>query len=101
MRRTDGEELLRRLDGWYAAQCDGDWEHGYGVRIETLDNPGWLVRVDLVGTDREGATLAGEPAREDDDAWLHRSADGQVLRVACGPGQLARALRATVEFLGA
>jgi hypothetical protein len=35
---------------WYRHQCDGDWEHSYGVKIETLDNPGWLVKVDLAET---------------------------------------------------
>ena len=42
------------LEQWYVAQCDGDWEHAKGVKIETLDNPGWLLTVDLAGTEREG-----------------------------------------------
>jgi hypothetical protein len=28
------------LEAWYASRCDGEWEHGYGISIETLDNPG-------------------------------------------------------------
>jgi hypothetical protein len=38
------------LEDWYSRQCDGDWEHGYSVKIETLDNPGWSVVIDLNGT---------------------------------------------------
>ena len=38
------------LEDWYHAQCDGDWEHQYGVKIDTLDNPGWTVQIDLTGT---------------------------------------------------
>jgi len=38
------------LMSWYADQCDGDWEHQYGVCIETLDNPGWTLTIDLIGT---------------------------------------------------
>lgn len=38
------------LNRWYQAQCDGDWEHRYGISIETLDNPGWWVRIDLRDT---------------------------------------------------
>jgi len=37
---------LTELQAWYVVQCDGDWEHTYGVKIETLDNPGWMLRVD-------------------------------------------------------
>ena len=32
---------LSALENWYAGQCNGVWEHGCGVRIDTLDNPGW------------------------------------------------------------
>ena len=42
------------LSDWYAAQCDGVWEHSYGVTIGTLDNPGWTVKVDLSGTQLAG-----------------------------------------------
>lgn len=41
---------LDDLCKWYRAQCDGDWEHTYGVVVETLDNPGWWVKVDLRDT---------------------------------------------------
>jgi len=46
---------LSWLEDWYAAQCDGDWEHDYGVTFQTLDNPGWSVNVDFVGTDFEAS----------------------------------------------
>ena len=25
---------------WYNGNCDGDWQHEYGIKIETVDNPG-------------------------------------------------------------
>jgi len=34
---------------WYKNNCDGDWEHYYGIHIETLDNPGWRISIDLEG----------------------------------------------------
>ena len=30
--------LIRWLEEWYKSQCDGDWEHLFGVEIGTLDN---------------------------------------------------------------
>ena len=47
------------LQQWYAAQCDGEWEHHHGITFETLDNPGWLVKIDLTGT-----SLESEPMEE-------------------------------------
>jgi hypothetical protein len=43
-------ETLSGLQDWYARQCDGDWEHQFGISIESLDNPGWPIRIDLHGT---------------------------------------------------
>ena len=50
---------LQRLQDWYSAQCNGDWEHQQGVRIESLDNPGWALDIDLADT-----TLADKPFTE-------------------------------------
>lgn len=38
---------LERLEIWYQKNCDGIWEHLHGVTIDTLDNPGWRVKIDL------------------------------------------------------
>ena len=46
-------EILKKLQDWYQSQCNDDWEHQYGVTIDTLDNPGWSLKVDLTGTDLE------------------------------------------------
>lgn len=40
-------DTLLRLQTWFANQCNGEWEHSYGVRIETIDNPGWTVAIEL------------------------------------------------------
>lgn len=46
-------DALYELQKWYHSQCDGDWEHGNGVKIETLDNPGWMVVIELTDTELE------------------------------------------------
>jgi hypothetical protein len=45
------------LTEWYLCQCDGDWEHQFGVRIDTLDNPGWSLTIDLERTSLESSLL--------------------------------------------
>ncbi|MCX4862385.1 Imm53 family immunity protein [Streptomyces canus] len=51
---NDSQDVLGRVQGWYAAQCNEEWEHEWGVKIATLDNPGWTVTIDLEETDLEG-----------------------------------------------
>src|SRR5438874_4185980 len=57
---TDGLSWLQR---WYSAHCDGEWEHGSGITIETIDNPGWSMTIGLYGTELESATF--EPVKTD------------------------------------
>ncbi len=42
--------LVDEIQVWYETQCNGDWEHDYGLTIVTLDNPGWKVTINLTGT---------------------------------------------------
>ena len=61
---------LSWLQQWYSAHCDGDWEHGFGVTIETLDNPGWSVKI---VEDTELASTPFEPVKTavSDTNWVH------------------------------
>ncbi len=87
-------DRLGDLQQWYAAQCNGDWEHTYGVSIETLDNPGWRLRVDLVGTELEALTDASGRVERSETGWLDwRVADG-CFEAGCGPYNLGDAVDA-------
>lgn len=63
-------EGITRLQKWYADQCDGDWEHQHGIKIDTLDNPGWTITIDLEGTAQ--AKLAFERVNLDhsETGWM-------------------------------
>jgi hypothetical protein len=41
------------LQSWLTLHANGDWEHQNGVKIESIDNPGWSVSIDIKGTDLE------------------------------------------------
>jgi hypothetical protein len=50
-------DTLRSIQDWYKSNCDENWEHDYGVKIDTLDNPGWSVAIDLLGTNLDGKII--------------------------------------------
>ena len=58
------------LQHWYRAQVNGEWEHARGVTIETLDNPGWRVTIDLVETTLEGVPMASVRREKSAQDWL-------------------------------
>ena len=83
-----GSEGMTTLDGlqrWYAAQCDGEWEHQQGVQISTLDNPGWRVIIDLKGTNLAGATFTEISDLGPEADWFRCWVEGQQFHGACGP----------------
>ncbi len=65
------ENVFIWLEDWYLKQCDGLWEHGYGIHIGTIDNPGWHVRIDLKGTPVGHRTMNEVVIERNDDDWVH------------------------------
>jgi hypothetical protein len=90
--------MLQQLQEWYLAQCDGDWEHTYGVEIGTLDNPGWRVRIGLAETDLEEDPFERIKIERTDDDWLHAWVEDRRWHAACGPKNLDEALRAFLTW---
>jgi hypothetical protein len=64
------EAVLAWLQRWYQSQCDGQWEHSYGVRIDTLDNPGWSVEIDLTGTTLQSGSMQPVVRQGGADDWI-------------------------------
>ncbi|MFF7251477.1 Imm53 family immunity protein [Embleya sp. NPDC008237] len=61
---------MKHLESWYASMCDGDWEHEYGIRLETVDNPGWDLTVDISETDLEGMEISLEILEFPGSRWM-------------------------------
>jgi Immunity protein 53 len=38
---------LEIIDAWFKTLVNGDWEHHNGIKIETTDNPGWMITLNL------------------------------------------------------
>lgn len=47
------DNILIELQEWYYKHCNGYWEHKYGIEIISLDNPGWMIKIDLKETEFE------------------------------------------------
>ena len=73
---------LTDLSAWFQQQCNGDWEHTFRVSLQSTENPGWWIKIDLRGTPLEHKSFApvlrGDFASGDPQPpWLHcRVMDG-------------------------
>lgn len=88
---------------WYARHCDGEWEHEFGVQINTLDNPGWTCSINLKQTCMDGVPFDAVVVGEEDDnyddegrqigPWWTCKVDAEgCFDIACGPRDLLAAL---------
>ena len=85
------------LQTWYLAQCNGEWEHQFGVSVETLDNPGWKVKIDLTGTPLQDLPMEdiafgaiNHVGLDGNQDWLNCKIEGNCFKGAGGPLSLLR-----------
>ena len=94
---------LNDLQDWYAAQCDGEWEHSHGVKIESCDNPGWWVKIDLKRTAleevpfsaiQEGDSHPTNPQGE----WMRCYVQDHIFHGAGDPAKLQKVLHIFLDW---
>lgn len=95
---TGEAALIGRLQRWYASQCDGSWEHHDGPAIETLDNPGWRVRIPLEGTTLSGRPFSPIQPQDERRDWVACSVRDNWFEGFGGPHQLGRILAVFLDW---
>lgn len=86
-------EIFHWLQTRFKAQCDGQWEHRHGFKIETTDNPGWWVTLEFnTSIDLTQCILPRKEYRAADD-WLETKIEAQRWMGAGDPGKLEALLK--------
>ena len=79
---------LEWLDDWYQSQCDGSWEHSRGMRLESLDAPGWRLTIDLAGTTAANATPQSLNLDTPCGEWIDCTISGERFQGSGDPRKL-------------
>ncbi len=85
---------LEWLDDWYQRQCNGEWEHRQGMRLESLvttgalENPGWHLTINLVGTSAVNARPQQLRLETQGGDWLACSIAGECFEGSGDPRRL-------------
>ena len=88
----DGD-VMAWLETWYVSQCDGDWEHEWGIRIDTADNPGWSVDIDLEHTELEERSFTEVNVANGGNDWMICRISDKVFAGRGGPRHLTTILQ--------
>jgi Immunity protein 53 len=87
------QSIIEGLESWFSARCDGDWEHSYGLSIESTDNPGWHVEIDLMETVVADTELAFSREERSESDWVQFEIRAGKFVGSGGVGNLAEILR--------
>ena len=90
--------VIEWLEEWYKKECNGDWEHSYGVKIETLDNPGWVIFINLEDTSLENLTLSKKTFDNGNEDWYTYSIKEYQFRAFGDPSKLEVLLKIFKEM---
>jgi hypothetical protein len=94
-------DVFVELQKWYENQCDGDWEHQYGIEIGTLDNPGWSVSIDLTDTDLEEKEFQKISNVEPERDWILCRIEEGKFRGDGGPQMLEEIIKVFLDWMKA
>ncbi|WP_194844933.1 immunity 53 family protein [Candidatus Rhabdochlamydia porcellionis] len=82
------------MQQWYQTYCNGNWEHDLRIHLETLDNPGWSLTIDL-----EDTKLASKNFQEIEDIdrseedWISCEVKNTKFEGRCGVENLPGILK--------
>lgn len=96
-------ENLTWLMRWFESRCDGSWESDFGVTIETVNNPGWMVRIDLDGTGLDPSSFRPLAEQRSGHDWVECKVVDGMFYAGAGVNNLDEVLgvfRAWVEGAG-
>lgn len=93
------QDPLSRLQDWYLAQCNGDWEHLYGIVIDNIDNPGWSLKIDLLETNLFNKVFTElNIQRSDEHDWMQCKIRSDKFDGACGPKNLEEMISVFINW---
>ena len=88
------------LVSWFISHCNGIWEHSHGFCLNTLDNPGIVVKISLNETELENRVFKTVEVNYDSDTeWYTCEKTDDGMFVGNGsPDQLEKIIRVFLEW---
>lgn len=86
------------LLNWYYGQCDGDWEHGNGIQITTIDNPGWFLKIALDETELQDKKFQDISIDRYEHDWIRCYIENGIFKGVGGPLNLPEVLQIFREW---
>lgn len=86
------DDLMVWLQQWYLENCNDDWEHSYGIDIGNIDNPGWMISIDLAETTLENLSFSPVEIKRTETDWIYCKKEKLKFKAYCGALNLLEAI---------
>ncbi len=91
--------VIERFQNWYKSNCEGDRELIEGIRIYTIDNPGWSIEINLIATNLESKDFKEIKSNYEDDLdWYRCWVEDKKWRGVGSPQHLETLLKIFLEW---
>ena len=88
------------LQEWYRRNCQNcEWHEYYGIKIDTLDNPGWIVKIDIAETPLMGKPFSKIEIDNGSSDWLFCKVENNVFEGVGDPLKLTLILKVFREWV--
>jgi hypothetical protein len=84
--------MINWIENWYKSQCNDDWEHNFGVKITTIDNPGWEITIDLNSTNLSSLSFPWTLVGDFESSWVGYKIENNQFNGASDPQNLSTLL---------
>jgi Immunity protein 53 len=89
---------IQQIESWFEDQCNDDWEHSFGVHIETLDNPGWHVKIDLTDTHLKNSLFKSLKREGSNKDWIDCRVEASIFEGYGGSRNLEELLLTFLDW---
>ncbi|MHA7966704.1 immunity 53 family protein [Paenibacillus sp. CAU 1782] len=86
------------MEEWYERQCNEDWEHTNGIKLDTIDNPGWVLEISLEETELEEKYFKQIDIERSETDWIHCRVENWVFKGYGGVKNLQEIIRTFKEW---
>jgi Immunity protein 53 len=95
--------MIKNLQSLLTSLSDGKWEHGHGIALTSLDNPGWHFDLSLHLTRWENLFVPEVFVDRSECDWIHIKTEVRgfenYLTANCGPENLEETMTKVFDIL--
>ncbi|RUM27131.1 rhodanese-related sulfurtransferase [Rhizobium vallis] len=91
-------DAVSRLCAWFERQCIDEWHEDRGIKIDTIDNPGWSMKADLKGTVLQGKEFEEVRVERSERDWFVARRNGQTFEAFGGPTNLTEMIESFLAW---